>query len=276
MAERDDLLREVNGLRALCQPGTSTPRQARLIDPGVLEMLADSQEMSTSMSGDSDNHDSMEDYSNIPSQEAHTSLEVSHSARAPTAMLPQGSPTHMVSSATAIPNEIPQPPALSAATEAHPIPFPVHNLAEGDLGDWGHPISFDSNLINDTLPWTRPPDISTATPPKDTGVGYDTNVSHLVDDAAFFWHQHPGILNTPPREDGLHFDSNSNIPDPSSILWGHQPGILSTTLSNNHQIAAHETIQLPANSFVSNSENPSLSTRVVHNDRAIDPSASLC
>ncbi|KAJ5117414.1 hypothetical protein N7448_011046 [Penicillium atrosanguineum] len=39
IAEREALLREVNSIRAMYQPGTRVPRQAQPIDPAVLDML---------------------------------------------------------------------------------------------------------------------------------------------------------------------------------------------------------------------------------------------
>lgn len=193
LAEREDLLREVNALRALCQPGACIPRQARPIDPGMLETLASPKELA-----------------------------------ADPIIRPEGVgesvPVSAASSTALAQNHVPQPPITLSDDRDRPS-LPQHQV------DWG----WDQSSLKPTqavtlsvgpeeehsILWNGSSGVLTQTPPKDAELEYDTNVNHLVDDAALFWTQQAGPINTtPPQAPQISFDTRlSDVTGDLSMLW---------------------------------------------------------
>lgn len=198
LSEREDLLREVNALRALCHPGACIPRQARPIDRGVLETLSDPKELAADPGDPGDSPEGLGDVSSAP--------------------MPAVPPS------TLAPNPVPQPaPALPGAGE-HP---PVSNQEVNWTWDQNHikpaqsaPLPTSTGDENHLL-WNASPGVLTQTPPGDAELGLDTNVNNLIDDAALFWTQHPDPIDTtPPQDPSLSFDANlSDVTGDLSLLW---------------------------------------------------------
>lgn len=197
MSEREDLLREVNSLRAICQPGACVSRQAQPIDPAVVKMLADHDEPTLGP------------------------VERSDSGNKP--FLPLNAGERRL---------IPASVCTSApAHTSHPLGHDNTPLSPHHFTDWAwtyrereksrQPIALPTTVPEASLLWTDPPGTLTTTPPKDIDSGYDTNPTHLIDDAALFWSQYSGDMNTTPPRDGCIPLSLNAPPMPSepSMLW---------------------------------------------------------
>ncbi|KAJ5165998.1 hypothetical protein N7492_006294 [Penicillium capsulatum] len=177
MAERDELLQELNALRSLCEPTTATMRQARPIDPAVLAMLTGTHDPGTAswnplrrVSVSKNTESSAEQVPSLPSM-------------AQTPMPPQMSRLQN-------PYSTPNPPPLTY----NPTDW---TLQAQDRGI--HPSTIPVPSDGAALHWARSPDFLTTTPPKDMDLIYDATPSRLLDDAALFWTQHPGVLSNTPR-----------------------------------------------------------------------------
>ncbi|KAJ6096076.1 hypothetical protein N7486_006822 [Penicillium sp. IBT 16267x] len=243
LAERDDLLKEVNDLRSLCQPGASVPRQARPIDPAVLELLR-------------------EDDLPGPGQ-----------AWPSTRTLSTGTPLDQASS-----SPFPPVPLLPASGDG-PSQVPAHhdqNIPQSsptayNLTEWAWSIpqipaaAVSSNTLDDpTFLWSQPPGISATTQPKDVDPRYNNGSSYLVRDSASFWTQHPGVLTAtppedPPQDTDFQYDTNSSVlPVDDSLLWPPNIGITPMPVTENrHSISSGHKVQIP-NPFLSNSETLSI------------------
>lgn len=227
MAERDDLLREVNGLRVLCQPGACVPRQVQPIGPAVLEVLADSDELAARPVSSSNRSFPKGPSPNFPHE----------------AFMPGAS-----GSAPAV-EQISHP-----LRSGHP-PGPVYTLTDPSWNDpykHARPPVLPADLTNDApLLWNQSPDTATTTPSTDMELGYDANASHIVDNAALFWSQHPGgMTTTPPRDHDLLY--NTSLPDATgdnAVLWSHNLAInTATPLPNGDPLVAQQIFQ-SASSF---------------------------
>lgn len=177
MAERDDLLREVNGLRVLCKPDACVPRQVQPIDPAVREMLADSDELATRPVSSSSGS-----FLRGPSP---TML---HEAFMPGASC----------SAPAVEQ-------ISRPLRSDHFPAPVYTMTDPSWNDahkHARPPVLPADPTNDApLLWNQSPGTAKTTPPTDMELGYNANASHVVDNAALFWSQHPGGMTTTPPGD---------------------------------------------------------------------------
>ncbi|KAJ5298543.1 uncharacterized protein N7443_006663 [Penicillium atrosanguineum] len=195
MSEREDLLRETNSLRAICQPGTRVSRQAQPIDPAVVKMLADHNELALGPV-------------ERPDERHKLPLSLNTHARR---LIP-------TSIGTSVPRHVSHPPCPDN------IPLSPH-----DFTNWAwtsREKSRELTALPTTAPeaslqWTQSPGVLTTTPPKDVDSGYDTNPTHLIDDAALFWFQHPRYLNTtPPRDGDIPLNVNApHMPSDPSMLW---------------------------------------------------------
>lgn len=228
ITERDDLLREVNSLRSLCQPSGCAPRQPRPIDPAAIAMLA---EKGTAAS-------------------AGKQAEISASVTLQQTNIPPTAP-----GVVSLPVETPQ-------AGLPPLPQPTYNA---DDWSWSSPLkpqptTFPLNSVGvHSVIWNASPDMVTTTPPKDVELGYDPNTSHLIDDSAFFWTQHPNLsTTTPPRDTDLPYGTNTSaISGVSSLLWPQNMAISPTTPSSNVEQTSNDQPFQSANSF-SNPESLSI------------------
>lgn len=227
MVEREDLLREVNSLRATCQPGPCVPRQAQPIDPVVLAMLAGRNEPAT---------DPVTRFDQLPDLPLHLNIHETN-------LMP-------VSSGASVPKN---------RSHSHPLSHDNPSVSPPDGTDWtwsaqekppqatglSTAVSQEVSLL-----WNQSPDPLTTTPPRDVDSRYDTNPTRLVDDAAQFWFQHPGVLmNTPPQHRDLPFSTNSpRLPSDPAMMWPTNPTVPTTKPIN-------DAITMPHGVF--ESENPS-------------------
>jgi hypothetical protein len=265
MTERDDLLREVNGLRALCQPGTCVPRQARPVDPTVLGMLAESKVSAADLTGE---HESIDELPVISPHMAGQSMSGSQPGTTLSAV-PQASP---IDSSNAL-----QQPDFSHVPD-------VHSLAILDTGislvdpsewDWEEPSKLSRQMgfhptIMDEAAWNQSADILVATPPRDAANQYAANSFYLVDDAARFWAQHPGLMNATPPSGRAAFDSPT-----ISSSWRPHPLTLNVLPQEASQVAIHQMHTL-ANSFSSDPESLSIPMGDMVETDTANPSATLC
>lgn len=233
MAEREALLREVNSIRAICQPGACVPRQAEPIDPAVLDMLPGRNRPAAGHLRRSDQP-----------LELPLPLDIHE-----TSMMPG-------SSGAPVPGHMSHPPL----SHDNP-PVSPHNLTH-----WAwtaqdkspQPIGLSPTIAHGaSMIWNQAPDVLTTTPPKDVDSRYDANPTHLVDDAALFWYQHPGGLTTTPPQDG---DSSFNIhptrmPSDPSMLWPPNVPVATTKVPNGATIIPQEVFQ-SANSFPNHENLP--------------------
>lgn len=195
ISEREDLLREVNTLRAMCQPGACVSRQGRPIDPVVLKMLPDRNELASG-----------------PVRRSEECCE-------PTlAMNAQQRSLMSASTGAPVPGQM-----------SHPLGHDNPPVPPDNFTNWpwtgkeksSQPILLPNTVHEDSLLWTGSPGVLTTTPPKDIDSGYDTNPTHLIDDSVLFWSQHPGAINTTPprnRDFPLSVDTPGMPSDPS-MLW---------------------------------------------------------
>lgn len=268
MAERDDLLREVNGLRALCHSGTCIPRQARPVDPAVLGMLGSKLSVADPLAED---HDSSEQQP-VVSQ---------HMGGSPLASDQLGQPPSTVPQVSA--------PVFPGATVQHlsmpqrPDPQVSSTLETGvgmvELPEWtwdrppkvSHQLSFPSNIADDAgLLWNQHQIISTATPPHDVDPSPDIGPLHLVDDSALFWTQQAGMLNdTPPRDDGVHYES------PETTIWPLQHLSLNILPEEAHRTTMDQ-MQESTISFSSDPKSLSIPMGQIAGSDLENPSATMC
>ena len=267
MTERDDLLREINGLRALCQPGTCVPRQARPVDPAVLVMLTESKVSAADLTGEHGSIDRMPDISQHMVGRSLTGSQTGESLSA----VPQGSP---VDSSAAL-----QQPDLSHAPDAQTLANLNNGISPMNTSewDWQEPNKISRQMVfhptimdESALLWNQPPDIPTATPPRDAESEYAGNSLYLVDDAARFWTQHPGVINTTPPSDNVPFESPT-----MSTLWRPTPLTLNILPQEVNQIAIDQ-LHNSANSFSSDPESLSIPIGEMAQNDPVNPSATLC
>ncbi|KAJ5525164.1 hypothetical protein N7494_011814 [Penicillium frequentans] len=243
LAERDDLLKEINGLRSLCQPGTSVPRQARPIDPAVLEILRES-----------DQSDASQTWS--PTRTPSTGAQLDQTSSSSFPPVPS----------LLVPGEGPsQVPAV------HEQNIPQNSPTAFNLTEWAWsgpqaPVAaVPSDRIADPASlWSQPPGISIATRPKDMDPRYNNGSSYLVRDSASFWTQHPGVLTTttpkdPPQSTDFQYDiASSVLPVDDPLLWPPNIGITPMPATENmHSISSGQAFQI-ANPLLSNSETLSI------------------
>ncbi|KAJ5993312.1 hypothetical protein N7451_009036 [Penicillium sp. IBT 35674x] len=243
LAERDDLLKEVNSLRSLCQPGTSVPRQARPIDPAVLELLRGSDQSGTSQTWSS----------------ARTLSTGAQLDQTPSSSIPPV-PSLLVSGDG--PSQVP-------AHHEQNIPQTsptAYNLTEWA---WSSPQTPAAAVPLTTIDapdpiWSQPPGISINTRPKDMIPRYNNGSSYLVRDSASFWTQHPGVLpTTPPKalpqSTDFQYDTTSSVlPVDDSLLWPPNIGITPMLGTEDmHSISSGQTFQI-SNSLLSNPETLSI------------------
>jgi hypothetical protein len=195
ISEREDLLREVNTLRALCQPGACVSRQGQPIDPVVLKMLPDCNER------------------------ASGSVRRSEECNEPIVAMNVQQRSLMPASSGA-----PVPGHMSHTSGLDNPPVSPDNLP---IWPWtgkeksSRPILLPNTVHEESLLWTGSPGVLTTTPPKDIDSGYDTNPTHLIDDSVLFWSQHPGAMHTtPPRDTDVSLSVNTpGMPSDPSMLW---------------------------------------------------------
>ncbi|KAJ5611013.1 hypothetical protein N7510_007732 [Penicillium lagena] len=243
IAERNDLLQEVNALRALYRSGACEPRQARPLNPTVQDMLAhNDMGLVSDPAGDITSNTMNRQLDSLPQAPLprKSSPLTRQQARLPT---PAAGPHESGVSAT------PADPVLLSLSPGINIQSPG-DWAWVSSGNPSHPILAHSNLPGDTAPlWNQIPDISSTTPPKDATMDFDHNPSHLIDDTALFWTQYPSILTTTsPLENRLRDDTNqSNIEYDSTFDWHHNPNTPNTTPLNAHGFLHQSGNQFPPN-----------------------------
>lgn len=236
LAERDDLIREVNSLRSLYSPGASVPRQALPIDSALLDFLNGSDVPDSDPSQSSGVHKPAEVEIDKP---YYGSLE------APFIPPTTGGPPRVASYAN--------PPINT------PLPFPPAGW-ESNTGDKGLTVIPQSVEDTSAYQWHSPSG-SNSSQAKSLDLRYNTT-SHLVNDSASFWTHHPGILAaTPPQDTDLQYaiDPPGFANDPS-FLWPLDIGIHTTTLAENaHSIpsASSQNFQV-SNQLLPNSESLSI------------------
>ncbi|OGE55801.1 hypothetical protein PENARI_c004G04271 [Penicillium arizonense] len=264
MTERDDLLREVNGLRALCHPGTCIPRQARPVDPAVLGMLGSKLLVVDPLAGD---HDSSEQQP-VASEHLGGSPLASDRLGQPPSTVPQVS-------APVFPGGMSMPhgpdPEVSSTLET--------GVGVVDLPEWAwdrppkvsHQLSIPSNIADDAgLLWNQHQIISTTTPPEDVDPSRDIGPSHLVDNSALFWTQQVGMLNdTPPRDDGVHYES------PETTIWPLQHLSLNV-LPEEARRTTMDQMQQSTISFSSDLKSLSIPMGQIAGNDLENPSATMC
>lgn len=197
IAERDELLREINHLRDICHHGSCVPRQARPIDPAVLAMLAGSniqtaeQVVPDGVSG------------HTP-QIINRSLAVSP----PDEFLLAVAEESLVDSSTVVQqSELSQPSNTHTQVDlskgSDQVNFPQWDWAELNLNTTSQEMVFSPTAINGTtIPWDPTHHIPVATPPHDVESKYTTD-PFCVDDSARFWTQPSGGVNTTPPSDNV-------------------------------------------------------------------------
>ncbi|KAJ5083591.1 hypothetical protein N7456_013018 [Penicillium angulare] len=215
MAERDDLLREVNSLRTLYQSDASVPRQARPVDPAVLEIMAESTRSNEA-------HESQND-DELRSNQLHTIFQ-------PPVLLPSVNDESRIASYSGA--SIENPPLTHIPLEwTWPGPNNSANDIPQNLSDEG------------SFGWNDSPDSLTPSWPKIIDIRQNSNASHLVHDSASFWTQHPGLLRpTPPQDTNIHFAVGSaDLCDDMPRLWYSNVGIDTATVAGNE----HSTSSMP-------------------------------
>ncbi|KAJ5257047.1 hypothetical protein N7478_013151 [Penicillium angulare] len=232
MAERDELLREVNNLRTLYQPDASVPRQAQPVDPAVLEVMAES-----TRSNEAHETQNIDD---LQSNHLHTKFQ----------------PPVLLSRA----NEGPHIASYSGATIENPP------LAQIPLGwTWPGPNNsandIPQNLSDEgSFVWNDSPDPLTPSWPKVIDIRPNSNASYLVHDSASFWTQHPGPLRpTPPQNTTIHYGVDlAGLSDDMPRLWYSNIGIDTATIAGNeHSISLMPTLSI-ANSLPLTSKDRSI------------------
>jgi hypothetical protein len=267
MNERDDLLRELNGLRALCQPGPCIPRQARSVDPAVLDMLAETKVSAPDLTGGRGSTDELPD---IPQQAVSRAMSGSQPGETLSAVS-QGPPVD--------PSAALQQPGLSQISDAQTLAILNNGISPINLSnwDWEEPskvsrqMAFHPTIVDEgALLWNSPPEIPTATSPRGAESEYAATPLYLIDDAARFWTQHPGLMNATPPGDSVPFTSPI-----ASAQWRPHPLILNTLSQEASQIARHQ-MHNSTNSFSSDPENLSISLREMVEIDSANPTATLC
>ncbi|KAJ5650299.1 uncharacterized protein N7484_004022 [Penicillium longicatenatum] len=227
IAERDDLLKEVNSLRSLCQPGTSVPRQARPIDPAVLDLLRESDEPDPDQIWPSAVNSSIEAQSDQTSSSSFPLAPfLPVSGEGPPQVPAHHDPTILLSSPTAYNS------TEWAWPNSHTAPAAV------TLGSFQDPAFI----------WNQSSGVSATTRPKDVDPRHNNGPSYLVRDSASFWTQHPGVLTTtppedPPQDGDFQYDNNPSVlPVDESLLWPPNIGITPMPATENrHAISSGQT-----------------------------------
>ncbi|KAJ5347685.1 hypothetical protein MYU51_009633 [Penicillium brevicompactum] len=251
VAERDDLLQEINVLRALCHPGTYAPRQARPIDSAVLGMLAEDK---LSTADPTNEHESIQSPTEAPSQAIGTSLPGSQQTASLLAV-PQG---------TLLDTTQPNPARLANAH--NPITLPEWS--------WKEPrnilqqTAFSPSAINEAaLSWNRPP---TATPPRDVGHEFDVDHLYPIDVSAQFWTQHSSSLQVTPPGDNVAF---ANL-DVSALLHPY-PSVMSIFPPEEENLDTYGSPNLEI-SFNPNTEQLSIPMGNMVGDGTNNPPSTMC
>lgn len=212
LSERDELLREVNSLRPLCQASGWVPRQPRLVDPAVVAMLSD----------------------RGPTVPTSEQTEI-----APNDPVLQIKPTLAA-------------PGAVSLSGLPPLPQPTYNADDWSWSSAPKSASFSPDIIGDPpVIWNTPPALITATPPKDGELGYDPNASYLISDSALFWTQHPSLNTaTPPGEDNLQYGTNTIVvPEEVLLSWPQSMAISTTTPLGGEEVRSNNRNFQSINSF---------------------------
>lgn len=263
IAERDELLREVNHLRDICHHGSCVPRQARPIDPAVLAMLTGSDIQTTDLTSEQVVCDGV---SGATPQIINRSLAVSQPDESLLAV-EEGS---LVDSSTVV-----QQPELSQPSDSHTlvglskesnqVNFPQWDWAELNLNTVSQEMVFSPTAINGTtLPWDTTHHIPAATPPQDVESKYSTDSLCVADDSARFWTQPSGGMNTtPPSDNVLSADLDlSTMWHPSLFLQGtEETGTIQINNSANLFNLDPESLSRPVEDMVA-SDPVDLSARL--------------
>ena len=236
LAERDDLIREVNSLRSLYSPGASVPRQALPIDPAVLGLLNGSDMLDCDPSKSSEVH---------KPAEAEMDRPFSGGLEVPFIPRTTGGPPQVANYAN--------PPINT------PFPFPSAGWQSSTADTSKGPTVIPQNGEDPSTHLWNSPSGSNSSQAKSLDLRYNTT-SHLVNDSASFWTHHPGILAaTPPQDTDLQYaiDPPGFANDPS-LLWPLDIGIHTTTSAENaHSIPSSQNFQV-ANQLLPNSESLSI------------------
>lgn len=267
LTERDDLLREVNALRALCQPVTFVPRQARPVDPAVLGMMAESKVSAVDLTREQGSIDKLPE---ISQQMVGRSLTGSHPGES-LSVVPQGS---LIDSSAAL-----QHPDLSHTPDGQSLAILNNGMSPINSSEWDweesnkicqqmvlHPPLMDEAA----LLWSQPTENPTATPPQGAGSGYTASPVYLLDDATHFWTQDPGVMNAMPPSDSVPFESQT-----ISTSWHPHPPTLSILPQEANRIAIHQ-MRNSVNSFSSDPESLSIPMGDMIGNDPVNPSATLC
>lgn len=218
--ERDELLREVNSLRPLCQASGWAPRQPRPVDPAVVSMLSDKgPTVSTSKQTDI----------------------------APNNPVLQTNPSLAAPGIASLSLQTPQ-----AVSGLPPLPQPTYNADDWSWSSAPKSTSFSLDITGDhPAVWNTPPEVVEATPPKDGELGYDPNTSYLISDSAFFWTQHPSLNTTTPPGDGdLQYGTNDTVvPEEVPLIWPQSMAISTTAPFNNEEARSDNQNFQSINSF---------------------------
>ncbi|CAI7649070.1 unnamed protein product [Penicillium pancosmium] len=211
LSERDELLREVNSLRPLCQSSGWVPRQPR-VDPAVVAMLSDQgPAVSTSEQTEIAPND--------------TVLQINPSIAASGVATLSGLP------------HLPQPTYNADDWSWSSAP----NSAS---------FSPDA-IVDHPVIWNTPPGMVTATPPKDGELGYDPSTSYLISDSALFWTQHPSLnTTTPPRDGDLQYGTNATaVLEEMPSIWPQRMAISTTNPSGSEEARSNNQNFQSINSF---------------------------
>lgn len=235
--ERDDLLKEVNNLRALCQPGVSIPRMARPVSPAVQELLSANKAPAASP---------------VAGSSRNLSIGTISDHASPATI---GSFMPVVPDDLSGPGPIPLPPG-------HPFPngetVPSSNY---DMVNWNwNRLGKDSSNIPENLAdgasllWNSASEIPMTAGPKEMHPAYSP--AHLVDNSAMFWTHHPGQLTTTPSHvNAQQFDPNTGLVAGTSLIWTPQ-------LSD----PTDETAE---------GQNLSIKSQMIHSHNSLVPSQSI-
>lgn len=232
IAERDDLLKEVNHLRSFCQPGNSVPRQARPLSPGVRDLLTANKFPAISPIAASSRNLSIATVSDQASPESLGPFMP---------VVSEDHPEHA---------SVPLPTAHSLPN-SEPVPPPGYNLVDWN---WSNSeketASMPINLVDEaSMLWNTAPDNTITTVPKDANAEYSP--SHLVNNSAMFWTHHPEQINPTIPQDGPQLDRNTNFVTDNRLLW--TPHLQTPTIisSENRNPAIPSQI-IHSNSLISN------------------------
>ncbi|KAJ5736960.1 uncharacterized protein N7483_002085 [Penicillium malachiteum] len=188
LAERDELLKEVNSLRALYRPGTSIPRQAVPVDLGVLELLAESDNSNPSI------------LTMLPGKrlDVEKGLKERSNTSQQASLLPATTGTDGSSQGAVYPEQpIETPPFAYSPVEAGWV---LDNPSKATT-------AMSQDLIDASFLWNQSPEIIPSRPKAgDPRHNSRLSTSCLVSDSASFWNMHPGAMLATSPDTNLHYD----------------------------------------------------------------------